>query len=73
MSGWPIPPIFQSPVSGVPSSTHAAADGKVLYEQFLEQQDGYRLTMLTIDDMPDEEEPDEDEELEESYTPRFRR
>lgn len=47
--------------------------GKVLYEQFLEQQDGYRLTMLTIDDIPDEEEPDEDEELEESYTPRFRR
>jgi Zn-dependent peptidase ImmA (M78 family) len=47
--------------------------GKVLYEQFLEQQDGYRLTMLTIDDIPNEEEPDEDEELEESYTPRFRR
>jgi hypothetical protein len=47
--------------------------GKVLYEQFIEQQDGYRLTMLTIDNMPDEEEPDEDEELKESYTPRFRR
>jgi Zn-dependent peptidase ImmA (M78 family) len=47
--------------------------GKVLYEQYLEQQDGYRLTMLTIDDIPDEDEPDEDEELEESYTPRFRR
>jgi Zn-dependent peptidase ImmA (M78 family) len=47
--------------------------GKVIYEQFLEQQDGYRLTMLTIDDMPDEDEPDEDEELEESWTIRFRR
>jgi IrrE N-terminal-like domain len=46
---------------------------KVLYEQFLEQQDGYRLTMLTIDDMPDEDEPDEDNELEESWTIRFRR
>ena len=46
---------------------------KVLYEQFLEQQDGYRLTMLTIDDMPDEDEPDEDNELEESWAIRFRR
>jgi hypothetical protein len=47
--------------------------GKVLYEQFLEQQADYRLTMLTIDDMPDEDEPDEDEELQESWTVRFRR
>jgi Zn-dependent peptidase ImmA (M78 family) len=47
--------------------------GKVIYEQFLEQQDGYRLTILTIDDMPDEDEPDEDRELEESWTIRFRR
>jgi Zn-dependent peptidase ImmA (M78 family) len=47
--------------------------GKVLYEQFLEQQGGYRLTMLTIDDMPDEDEPDEDAELEDSYRVRFRR
>jgi hypothetical protein len=47
--------------------------GKVVYEQFLEQQDGYRLTMLTIDDMPDEDEPDEDRELEESWTIRFHR
>jgi hypothetical protein len=30
--------------------------GKVIYEQFLEQQGGYRLTMLTIDDGPDEDE-----------------
>jgi hypothetical protein len=29
--------------------------------------------MLTIDDMPDENEPDEDQELEESWTIRFRR
>ena len=47
--------------------------GKVIYEQFLEQQDDYRLTMLTIDDMPDEDEPDEDHELEESWIIRFRR
>jgi Zn-dependent peptidase ImmA (M78 family) len=47
--------------------------GKILYEQFLEQANGYRLTMLTIDDAPDIDEPDEDEELEESWTPRFRR
>ena len=33
----------------------------------------YRLTMLTIDDMPDEDEPDEDNELEESWAIRFRR
>jgi hypothetical protein len=47
--------------------------GKVIYEQFLEQQDGYRLTMLTIDDVPDEDEPSEDQELEEGWTVRFRR
>lgn len=47
--------------------------GKVLYEQFLDQTNGYRLSMLTIDDAPDNDEPDEDEELEESWTPRFRR
>jgi hypothetical protein len=47
--------------------------GKVIYEQFFEQQGGYRLTMLTIDDMSDENEPDEDQELEESWTIRFRR
>lgn len=46
--------------------------GKVLYEQYLEQQDGFRLTMLTIDDVPDEDEPDEDEELEDSWSVRFR-
>jgi Zn-dependent peptidase ImmA (M78 family) len=47
--------------------------GRVLYEQFLEQRDGYRLTMLTIDNLPDEDEPDEDQELEESWTFRFKR
>ena len=47
--------------------------GKVLYEQYLDQANGYRLSMLSIDDAPDESEPDEDEELEESWTPRFRR
>jgi Zn-dependent peptidase ImmA (M78 family) len=45
--------------------------GRVLYE--LEQRDGYRLTMLTIDDLPDEDEPDEDQELDESWTIRFKR
>ena len=47
--------------------------GKQLYEQYLVQSDGYRMTMLTLDDVPDEDEPDEDEELESSWTPRFRR
>ena len=47
--------------------------GSVIYEQFLEQQGGYRLTMLTIDGLMDEDEPDEDQELEESWVPRFRR
>lgn len=46
---------------------------KVLYEQFFDQANGYRLSMLTIDDTPDEDEPDEDAEIEESWTPRFRR
>lgn len=45
--------------------------GKVLYEQYLDQANGYRLSMLSIDDAPDESEPDEDEELEESWTPKF--
>jgi Zn-dependent peptidase ImmA (M78 family) len=47
--------------------------GKVIYEQFLEQRDGYRLTMLTVDDLPDQDELDEDQELEEGWTVRFRR
>lgn len=46
---------------------------KVVYEQFLEQRDGYRLTMLTVDDVPDDDEPDEDEGLEERWTVRFRK
>lgn len=47
--------------------------GKELCEQFLEQANGYRLTMLTIDDASDEGEPDEEEELADSWTPRHRR
>ena len=47
--------------------------GRVLYEQFLAQRDGYGLTMLTIDDLPDEDERDEHQELEESWTIRFKR
>jgi Zn-dependent peptidase ImmA (M78 family) len=47
--------------------------GKVLYEQFFEQRDGYRLTMLTVDDAPDEDEPDEEADLEERWAIRFRR
>jgi hypothetical protein len=47
---------------------------KMLYEQYLDQMDGYRLSMLTIDGaLDDDDDPDEDEELEESWTPRFRR
>jgi hypothetical protein len=45
---------------------------KVLYEQYLEQQDGYRLTMLTVDDVPHEDEPDEEAELDDSWSVRFR-
>lgn len=47
--------------------------GKTLYEQFLAQENGYRLSMLTIDDVDDEDETDEDEDLEASWTPRFHR
>ena len=47
--------------------------GKTLYEQFLRQADGYGLTMLTLDEAIDDEGPDEDSELEESWAVRFRR
>ena len=47
--------------------------GKQLYEQYLVQKDGYRMTMLTLDDGPDDDEADEDGDMEESWTPRFRR
>ena len=47
--------------------------GKLLYEQYFDQANGYRLSMLSIDDALDESEPDEDEELEESWTPKFRK
>jgi hypothetical protein len=46
---------------------------KVLYEQFLDQANGYRLTMLTIDDAPVDDEPDEDEDMEDRWAVRFRR
>jgi Zn-dependent peptidase ImmA (M78 family) len=47
---------------------------KVLYEQSLDQTDGYRLSMLTIDGaLEDDDDPDEDEEMEESWVPKFRR
>jgi Zn-dependent peptidase ImmA (M78 family) len=53
--------------------TSARLRGKMLYEQYLVQADGYRMTMLTLDDIPQEEEPDEDSELERSWTPQFHR
>ena len=31
------------------------------------------MTMLTLDDVPDDDEADEDGDMEESWTPRFRR
>lgn len=40
-----------------------------IYEQVLVQEDGYRITLLTLGDEVDEDE----EELIESWTPRFRR
>jgi hypothetical protein len=48
--------------------------GATLYEQLLEQSDGYRMSMLTIEgELIDDDEPDEDQELQESWTARFRR
>ena len=43
----------------------------MIYEQVLPQSDGYRMTLLTLADDP--EELDEEEDLEESWTPRFKR
>jgi hypothetical protein len=43
----------------------------MIYEQVLPQSDGYRLTLLAL--AQDIEEVDEEEDLEESWTPRFRR
>lgn len=42
-----------------------------IYEQVLPQRDGYRLTLLTLAEDPAELE--EEEELEDSWTPRFKR
>jgi hypothetical protein len=53
--------------------TSARLRGKMLDEQYLVQADGYRTTMLTLDDISDENESDEDKELESSWTPRFHR
>jgi IrrE N-terminal-like domain len=48
--------------------------GRALYEQYLDQANGYRITMLTIDGaIADDDDPDEDEELEEHWTLRFHR
>lgn len=45
-----------------------------LYEQFLDQTDGYRLSMLTIEGaLDDDDDPVEDEEMEDSWVPKFRR
>ena len=43
----------------------------MIYEQVLPQSDGYRMTLLTLAE--DVEDIDEEEDLEESWTPRFRR
>ena len=43
-----------------------------MYEQVLPQRDGYRLTLLSIEDQ-DEEDAAEDGALAKSWTPRFRR
>lgn len=48
--------------------------GRALYEQYLDQANGYRMTILTMDGaIADDDDPDEDKELEESWTPRFHR
>ncbi len=43
----------------------------MIYEQVLPQSDGYRLTLLTLAE--DIDELEEEEDLEESWTPRFKR
>ncbi|MFZ3208762.1 MAG: ImmA/IrrE family metallo-endopeptidase [Geobacteraceae bacterium] len=43
----------------------------MIYEQVHHQRDGYRLTLLTLAEDP--EEIEEEEDLEESWTPRFKR
>ena len=48
--------------------------GATLYEQYFDQANGYRISMLTFDGaLDDEDDPDEEGELEERWTPRFRR
>jgi Zn-dependent peptidase ImmA (M78 family) len=47
--------------------------GVTLYEQFLDQANGYRMTMLTIDGViNDDDDPDEEDQLNERWMPRFR-
>lgn len=43
----------------------------MIYEQALSQSDGYRLTLLSLAEDP--EDIEEEKDLEEAYTPRFRR
>ena len=52
-------------------STNSGRRAPMLYEQVLTQSDGYRLTMLALAETV--EEIDEEEELIESWTPRFKR
>lgn len=48
--------------------------GVALYEQILDQVNGYRMTMLTVDGaLDDGDELAEEEQLEKSWTPQFRR
>lgn len=42
-----------------------------VYEQVLSQRDGYRMTLLTVETVDEDEQSDE--EMEESWTPTFRR
>jgi Zn-dependent peptidase ImmA (M78 family) len=51
-------------------STQQGRRVPMIYEQVLPQTDGYRLTLLTLAE--DLEEIEEEENLEESWTPRFR-
>lgn len=46
--------------------------GKSIYEQSLQQANGYRLTMLTIDSL-DDEDVEEDDDLEARWTPHHHR
>jgi Zn-dependent peptidase ImmA (M78 family) len=56
--------------------TNRGRGSRTVYEQVLAQQQGFRLTLLTVEDtatIANEEEEDEEQTLEAAWTPRFRK